>query len=112
MECEKCPFAARLELVERLVQEESNKNSGFRKEVYSRLGVLEQTSVKIETQYQNIVNLIQDQKIETAKQLEKISEDIEELKQHPAKRWETASVTVLTSVIGAVIGYLASKLGG
>ena len=112
MECEKCPFAAQLELVKQLVKEESDKNSGFRKEVYARMGTLEQTSAKTEVQYQNIVSLIQDQKIETAKQLEKISEDIEELKQHPAKRWETASITVLTSVIGAVVGYLASKLGG
>lgn len=35
-----------------------------------------------------------------------ISKDIKEIKEKPAKRWDTVVVCILTSVVGAVIGFL------
>lgn len=111
-DCEKCPHAAKIELIERMFSEEQNKTSGFKKEVYARLGVLEQANVKTEIQYQNIVNLLQEQKAQTGKQLDKISADIEELKAKPAQRWDKATVTAITGIVSAFVGYAASRIFG
>ncbi len=35
-----------------------------------------------------------------------ISKDVKEIKEKPGKRWDTVVVCILTSVIGAIIGFL------
>lgn len=65
-----------------------------------------------ETQYKNIMTALSEQKAETQKQLDKIIADIEELKQKPAERWDKATVTAMTTIISAVVGYIVGKIFG
>lgn len=37
-----------------------------------------------------------------------ISRDVKEIKEKPAKRWDSAVMYLITSVIGAVVGFLLS----
>lgn len=37
-----------------------------------------------------------------------ISKDVKEIKEKPGKRWDTVVACVLTSVVGAVIGFMMS----
>ena len=36
---------------------------------------------------------------------------LEELESRPTKRWETVITAVITTVVGAVLGYLLSRIG-
>ena len=42
----------------------------------------------------------------TEKQVEGLAEDLKEIKEKPAKRWDTAIAAVLSALIGAAIAYL------
>ena len=112
MDCEKYPFLARLELLENLQRDESKKHAAFEKETRAEISLLKQSSAETRVQYQNIVGLLQQQQRQMEKQFDKISADIEELKQKPAQRWDGAMSSVVTAIIGAVMGYAGTKIFG
>ena len=41
----------------------------------------------------------------------KLSADVDEIKSKPAKRWDSIVAYVITAVIGAVVGYISTKIG-
>ena len=47
----------------------------------------------------------------TAEKVDKISGEIEEIKEKPAKRWDNATTVVITAVITAVITYILTQVG-
>lgn len=101
MDCMNCPYIERFKMLE-----------NNQREYLARITALERSGAVIETQYQNIMNALNEQKTETQRQLDKISADIEELKQKPAERWDKATITAMTTVISAVIGYIVGKIFG
>ena len=42
----------------------------------------------------------------TEKQVEGLAEDLKEIKEKPAKRWDTVIAAVISALIGAAIAYL------
>lgn len=58
---------------------------------------LEKQNTKTDVQYQNIM-----------KTLEKLSNQVEEIKNKPAKRWDT----VITSILGAICGVIGGAIAG
>ena len=63
----------------------------------------------LRTEFKNLAILVErlmTKQEETEKKLDKISEKVDELNEKPAKKWDTATMAVLTAVIGVVIGFL------
>lgn len=63
----------------------------------------------LRTEFKNLAILVErlmTKQEETEKKLDKISEKVDELNEKPAKKWDTASMAVLTAIIGVVIGIL------
>lgn len=54
--------------------------------------------------------LTREQKISNEK-LDRVSEDVEEIKNKPAKRWETVVSHILTAVIAGLVAFVLAKLG-
>lgn len=59
------------------------------------------TTVEILTREQQISN----------EKLDRVSEDVEEIKNKPAKRWETVVSHILTAVIAGLVAFVLAKLG-
>ncbi|MBP5478361.1 MAG: hypothetical protein J6Y15_03265, partial [Bacteroidaceae bacterium] len=55
--------------------------------------------------------VITDKVSETNRKLEAITQDVEDIKQKPAKHWEELIKVVLAAVAGGVITYLLTRLG-
>lgn len=47
----------------------------------------------------------------TDEKLTGLCKDVSEIKQKPAKRWETLTMDIMKVVVGGVIGFLLVKLG-
>lgn len=43
--------------------------------------------------------------------VKEIKDDVKSLTQKPAKKWDKAVTTVLTTIIAAVVGFLLAKIG-
>jgi polyhydroxyalkanoate synthesis regulator protein len=46
------------------------------------------------------------------KEIETLKTDVKELKDKPAKRLNTIETIIITTIVGAIIGYIASKIFG
>lgn len=47
----------------------------------------------------------------TTEKLDKISNEIEEIKDKPAKRWDSATTVVITAILTAVVTFLLTQIG-
>lgn len=47
----------------------------------------------------------------TADKVDDLTDDVNELKSKPAKRWDSATSVVLTAIITAVITFILTKMG-
>lgn len=47
----------------------------------------------------------------TADKVDELTDDVNELKSKPAKRWDSATSVVLTAIITAVITFILTKMG-
>ena len=48
---------------------------------------------------------------ETNQKLDGVSNDVEELKAKPAKRWDSATTVIITAVITAIITFVLTQIG-
>lgn len=99
MECEnrKCVNEHRFEQIENDLRELREKNSTDHKEFYNR----------IESTEKSMVESVSDRKHINEK-LDKIDVNVEALMQKPAKRYDTVVTCIITTLIGAIVGFLLS----
>lgn len=91
-----CVSIARVEALERAVENEKESRSRAHEKIYERLGELERGMATVTTQYTNIVD-----------RLTSISADLNAIKDRPSKRWET----VVAAVITGAVGFLLARIG-
>lgn len=99
MECEnrKCVNEHRFEQIENDLRELREKNSTDHKEFYNR----------IESTEKSMVESVSDRKHINEK-LDKIDVNVEALMQKPVKRYDTVVTSIITAVVGVLIGFLLS----
>lgn len=54
--------------------------------------------------------LVREQK-DTNKKVDKLASDIEEIKEKPAKRWDTLATVAITAIVTALITYFFTQMG-
>ena len=98
MGCEtNCVNEHRIKRLEEDLRDLKNKNSDDHKEFYDRIENVEKDMIKAQGDRQHIT-----------KQLNEINLNVKSLMQQPGKRYETIVTSVLTGVIGAIIGFALS----
>ena len=100
MGCENgCLNAHRIENIEKDLEILSKKNSRDHEKFFDKIEKNEKSMVESQGDRQNI-----------REKLEEISGDVKTIMQTPAKRYETITTSVLTGVIGALIGFIMSGI--
>ena len=98
MGCENnCVNEHRIKNLEEDLREFKERNSKDHKEFYNRLEDVEKDMVSSKSDRAHI----------NAK-LDEISNDVKSLAEKPAKRYETIVTSVLTAIIGALVGFILS----
>ena len=90
-----CLGLAKARMLEKLVEEHREKSSKDHHEMYDRIRQLEIANAKTDTQYGQIMETLGALKVE-----------ISALKEKPARRWESVVASVITGVVGIVLGLL------
>lgn len=100
MECEnRCVNEHRFQQIENDLKELRDKNSTDHKEFYKRF----------ENDGKAMVESREDRKHINEK-LDKIDVNVEALMQKPARRYETVVTAILTTLVGAIIGFMISGI--
>lgn len=98
MGCENnCANEHRIKSLEEDFREFRERNSKDHKEFYNRLENTEKDMVSSKADREHI-NV----------KLDEISADVKSLAEKPAKRYETIVTSVLTAIIGALVGFILS----
>lgn len=98
MGCENnCVNEHRIKNIEEKLKEMKSSNSEYHKEFYNRIEKLERDMVESEND-----------RVHITEKLDEIGENVKSLMEKPAKRYETIVTSVLTAVIGALVGFLLS----
>lgn len=98
MGCENsCVNEHRFKQIEDDLKQLREKNSADHKEFYNRIEKTEKDMVESTSDRKHI-----------NEKLDKIDVNVETLMQKPAKRYDTVVTGIITTVIGAVIGFLLS----
>lgn len=100
MSCENnCLNEHRINALEEDLKSFKKKNSEDHKEFYNRIEKNEKSMIESQGDRQNI-----------REKLEEIGVDVKTIMQTPAKRYETITTSILTGVIGALIGFIMSGI--
>mgnify|MGYP007018175798 CR=1 FL=1 len=100
MGCENnCMNERRFSALEEDLKNLKNKNSEDHKEFYNRIEKNEKSMIESQGDRQNI-----------REKLDEIGIDVKTIMQTPAKRYETITASILTGVIGALIGFIMSGI--
>ena len=78
--------------------------------IFRRLDKSEKLAESVSELALSVRDLVNSQKTTDGK-VDKLCKTVEDIKEKPAKRWETLGMDVLKIVVGAVLGYLFVKLG-
>ena len=98
MGCENnCVNEHRLKKIEEDFKEFRNKNSKDHKEFFIRLEIVDKFMISSKSDREHI-----------NEKLDEISGNVKVLMEKPGKRYETIATSVLTGIIGALIGFIAS----
>lgn len=98
MGCENnCVNEHRIKNLEEDLREFKERNSKDHKEFYNRLEDVEKDMVSSKSDREHINT-----------KLDEISTDVKSLAEKPAKRYETIVTSVLTAIIGALVGFILS----
>lgn len=95
----------KIELLAEQVKDLKEENKDFEK----RLTELETKKEKTDFQYEQIMEEI---KKLNEKTIPKVLEEIEKIKNKPAKKWETITNTLITTIVAAVVSFVVTKIGG
>ena len=90
-----CLGLAKARMLGKLVEGHRGKSSKDHHEMYDRIRQLEIANAKTDTQYGQIMETLGTLKAE-----------ISTLKEKPARRWESVVASVITGVVGIVLGLL------
>ena len=97
-ECEnKCVNEHRFHQIEADLKELREKNSADHKEFYNRIENVEKDMVESQGDRKHI-----------NEKLDKIDVNVETLMQKPAKRYDTVVTCIITTLIGAIVGFFLS----
>lgn len=97
-ECEnKCVNERRFKQIEDDLKRLRDKNSSDHKEFYKRFESTEKAMVEFESDRKHI-----------NEKLDKIDVNVEALMQKPVKRYDTVVTSIITAVVGVLIGFLLS----
>lgn len=83
------------------IKAELERNRNDKRGIYDRLGALEREDSKRDEQFKHIQEGV-----------DELKEDLRDLKEKPSKRWESIVAAAITTGVGALIGFLLSKLLG
>lgn len=108
MDCQNCPMQAKIEWLSEQVDKLQEKYSESRKGIYGRLEALETERGRTDEQYKSIIKDISEMK----EQQDKILARLDELKQQPAKRWETVVTGCISAIVGGVMALVVAKIFG
>ena len=98
MGCENgCMNEHRIKSLEDDLRDLRERNSKDHKEFYNRIEATEKDMVESQGDRKHI-----------REQLDKINDNVESLVQKPARRYETVVTSILTAVIGALVGFVLS----
>lgn len=102
MTCENCAMEQRVANLEKSIESYAaeqkkyeEKNSTQHGEFYKRFGNLENFEARTDEKYNNIM-----------REIEKMSETLEELKSAPARNWNAVVSAGISGIVGAVIGFM------
>lgn len=85
------------------VEQRSKSNS-------HRLEALEKQTEALNTLATSVA--VMAEKVETTgDKVDSLCVDVQEIKQKPAKRWETVTAQVISILVAAVLGYIIARLG-
>lgn len=107
------------------------QNSKSHERIFERLGNAETKESVLEVQHKNVLDKLENLSGDIAElktdskeivsklpplthrveKLEGMSEDVEELKEKPAKRYEKVVETIISLVVAAVVGYMLAVMG-
>lgn len=100
MACENnCINEQRISALEKNLEDFKQKNSVDHGKFFDRIEKTEKSMIESQGDRQNI-----------REKLDEISEDVKTIMQTPAKRYDTIVTSVLTGVIGALIGFIMSGI--
>lgn len=98
MGCEtNCMNEHRLEAIEKELKDLKAKRSRDNRDFYDRIEILEKENALLKRDIEYIKDTI-----------EEMNENIKTLMETPGKRYETIIACVITTVVGAIIGFLMS----
>ena len=98
--CEKCQVAARVDALEKEFDRYRRGSTETHRQMFDRIGALEQGSTKLETKLDSI-----------GEKLDELSLTVKALVDKPAKRWEGLVEKALWAVAAAVIAFLLGRVG-
>jgi hypothetical protein len=90
--CEECGMEQRIIALEK----DAERNSTQHGEFYKRICALENSQTRTDVQYNTIMEKI-----------EKMSATLEELKNAPAKNWNTVVSAIISGIVGIIVGIIA-----
>lgn len=102
IECSSCVQEKRIDALE----DDSKRNTGQHREFYEKFSKQEVESAISAERQSAILSSINDIKKDTSETRKEVSE----LKLKPAKKWDSVSMYALTTVVGAIIGYVMSLI--
>ena len=79
------------------------------KELAKRILKIETSREKTEFQYDQIMKSLEELNKVT---IPKLMEELENIKNKPAKRWDSVINALISAVVAALVGFGVSKLGG
>lgn len=100
-DCQNCPLKEQVTRLE-------TKYSESRQRIYERLEKLETESARVDEKYKSIMQDLEELK----KQQGKILNQIEALTQQPAKRWDNVISSSISTIVGVIVGFVASHING
>lgn len=77
------------------------------KDLSKRISKVEQSREKTEYQFSQIMKALDDLNKIT---IPKLTKDLEEIKNKPAKRYDTVITTIITAIVSAIISFTISNL--
>lgn len=81
------------------LEEDSKRNQTTHKEFFSKL---EDSKIAVALQGKDIASF--------GTKLDEISRDVKEIKEKPTKRYETVVVCIITTIVGAIVGFAMSGI--
>lgn len=103
-----CIQEGRLQRIEERMKQHDDANQKTHRLFYERFEEEGKCRVRLEEKFNAVMTALVDLK---AVSLKEIKEDLEELKEKPAKRWESVITSIISVCVGMFITYVVMKGG-